>query len=302
MDLNFRKVLRLSELGNHLKQARLEKNYSLDDLQRITKIQKRYLVGIEEGNYAVMPGNFYVRAFIKQYAEAVGLDSEELFEQFNNEIPNTYDDDLPDLSRIRTHQQVPKSASKFLEVLPRVLMVTGILVVAIIVWILVQNMMNNDQSNDMIANDEPKEVNVETSEVTPSQTEEDDETKTEEEPKDNEQKEQDVEQLKQQLTVSKTTKSETIYELKNTDKMVLKVSAKGDTWIEVRNNKKDVFFRKMMYENQEETLDLSNESQIHIVIGNAINTTIFINDQQVSYEIDPKDEVRQDMTILYTKS
>ena len=28
-----------------------------------------------------------LRAFIKQYAEAVGLDPEELFEEFNNEIP-----------------------------------------------------------------------------------------------------------------------------------------------------------------------------------------------------------------------
>ena len=38
-----------------------------------------------------MPGNFYVRAFIKQYAEAVGLDPEELFEEFKNEIPNTHE-------------------------------------------------------------------------------------------------------------------------------------------------------------------------------------------------------------------
>lgn len=302
MDLNFRKVLRLSELGNHLKQARLEKNYSLDDLQNMTKIQKRYLVGIEEGNYAVMPGNFYVRAFIKQYAEAVGLDPNELFEQFNHEIPSTYDDDLPDLSRIRTHQQMPKSASKFLEVLPRVLMVTGLLVIAVIVWILVQNMMNSEQSHNIAANDEPNEVNVETSGVTPSQTEQDKELKKEEEAKENQQEETKVEQPEQQLTVTKTTKSETYYELKNTEKMVLKISAKGDTWIEVKNEKNNVFFKGMMYENQEKTFDLSNESQIHLVIGDTTDTTIFINDQQVSYEIDPKDEVRQDMTISYTKS
>ncbi|EAF0272058.1 helix-turn-helix domain-containing protein, partial [Listeria monocytogenes] len=51
----------MTELGDKLKQARREKGLSLDDLQQITKIQKRYLVAIEEGNYAVMPGKFYAR-------------------------------------------------------------------------------------------------------------------------------------------------------------------------------------------------------------------------------------------------
>ena len=64
----------MTELGARLKEARLAKGYSLEDLQEITKIQKRYLIGIEEGNYSIMPGSFYVRAFIKQYAEAVGLE------------------------------------------------------------------------------------------------------------------------------------------------------------------------------------------------------------------------------------
>ena len=77
----------LTELGAHLKEARLAKGYSLDDLQEITKIQKRYLIGIEEGNYSIMPGSFYVRAFIKQYAEAVGLDPEKLLDNYRSDIP-----------------------------------------------------------------------------------------------------------------------------------------------------------------------------------------------------------------------
>ncbi|MCG6183460.1 helix-turn-helix domain-containing protein, partial [Anoxybacillus sp. LAT_26] len=68
----------MTELGKRLREAREEKNMSLDELQEMTKIQKRYLIGIEEGNYAIMPGTFYVRAFIRQYAEAVGLDPDEL--------------------------------------------------------------------------------------------------------------------------------------------------------------------------------------------------------------------------------
>ena len=40
----------MSELGTRLKEARIAKGYSLEDLQDLTKIQKRYLAGIEDGN------------------------------------------------------------------------------------------------------------------------------------------------------------------------------------------------------------------------------------------------------------
>ncbi|UQS83300.1 helix-turn-helix domain-containing protein [Bombilactobacillus thymidiniphilus] len=77
----------MSELGDKLRDARLQKGYSIDDLQKITKIQKRYLTAIEEGAFDRLPGDFYVRAFIKQYAQSVGLDSAKLFDEYVAEIP-----------------------------------------------------------------------------------------------------------------------------------------------------------------------------------------------------------------------
>ncbi|KRL04780.1 helix-turn-helix domain-containing protein [Liquorilactobacillus oeni] len=67
----------MSEIGKTLKAARIEKGYTLDDLQQITKIQKRYLIAIEDEHFGALPGEFYVKAFIKQYAETVGLDPEQ---------------------------------------------------------------------------------------------------------------------------------------------------------------------------------------------------------------------------------
>lgn len=154
----------MSELGNHLRQARLEKNISLDDLQEITKIQKRYLIGIEEGNYSIMPGNFYVRAFIKQYAEAVDLDPDVLFEQYKNEIPSTYDEIPEKLSRVQTHKELPKPASKFLELLPKLAVIAVIILVAIIVWVLSQR---GSTDEGVQTEDDTKSVKIETSGVEP---------------------------------------------------------------------------------------------------------------------------------------
>lgn len=79
----------MSELGQQLKEARLQKGLSLDDVQEMTKIRKRYLEAIESGDYKVLPGSFYVRAFIKTYAETVGLNPDELLEGHKKDVPET---------------------------------------------------------------------------------------------------------------------------------------------------------------------------------------------------------------------
>lgn len=77
----------MSELGQVLQRAREEKGISLDDIQRITKIQRRYLEAIERGHFHVLPGHFYARAFIKSYAEAVGLDPNHILTHFQSDLP-----------------------------------------------------------------------------------------------------------------------------------------------------------------------------------------------------------------------
>lgn len=77
----------MSDLGGLLKKAREQRGLTLDDVQDATKIRKRYLEAIESGDYKVLPGSFYVRAFVKTYAETVGLDAEEVLRLYHRELP-----------------------------------------------------------------------------------------------------------------------------------------------------------------------------------------------------------------------
>ncbi|WP_168122188.1 helix-turn-helix domain-containing protein [Paenibacillus sp. HB172176] len=77
----------MSDLGALLRQAREERGLSLDDIQEVTKIRKRYLEAIETGDYRVLPGTFYVRAFVKNYSEAVGLEPDEVLRLYKHEVP-----------------------------------------------------------------------------------------------------------------------------------------------------------------------------------------------------------------------
>lgn len=77
------------KIGQQLKDARVAKGYTLDDLQQATKIQKRYLIAIEDEHFDELPGDFYVRAFVKQYADTVGLDGNELLREYDDYLPQT---------------------------------------------------------------------------------------------------------------------------------------------------------------------------------------------------------------------
>ncbi|HEX7573593.1 MAG TPA: helix-turn-helix domain-containing protein [Bacteroidota bacterium] len=65
-----------------LKRAREEKRVSLADIADRTLINIKHLEAIERGNTSILP-EAYVRAFIKEYAAAIGLDGTETLRRFD---------------------------------------------------------------------------------------------------------------------------------------------------------------------------------------------------------------------------
>ncbi|MCP8950605.1 DUF4115 domain-containing protein [Bacillus safensis] len=274
---------------------------SLEDLMAVTKIQKRYLLAIEQGNYDIIPGKFYVRAFIKQYAEAVGLNPEQLFEEFRKDVPSTYNDEVSDkLSNIKPQRELPKPASKVLELLPTILIIGGIIVVIAIIYVIVQA-VNHDsgQKNNQAAPQQSEskyEVSKDSSLAKDQKKKEkassDDKEKSSK--KDDSSKDDETVSLK----ATNTEGSTTTYEVSGADEMELKISASQASWLRVRDESGKVLKMGELKDGESFKTDLSDLSQVDIRLGNASGIDIKVNDETLKYELDPKNTMTQNIVIV----
>ncbi len=72
----------MASLGDSLREEREARNISLEEIASATKIVPRYLEALETDRLDLMPGGFFVRAIIRSYAQAVGLDPDEVVERY----------------------------------------------------------------------------------------------------------------------------------------------------------------------------------------------------------------------------
>lgn len=64
----------LQEVGKRLKEARVKKGWSMENIVQRTRITHRHIVAIEAGDMTAMPAPVYARGFVKSYAKAVEID------------------------------------------------------------------------------------------------------------------------------------------------------------------------------------------------------------------------------------
>lgn len=291
----------LTELGKRLVEAREEKGMSLEDLMAATKIQKRYLLAIEQGNYDIIPGKFYVRAFIKQYAEAVGLNPEQLFEEFRKDVPSTYNDEVSDkLSNIKPQRELPKPASKVLELLPTILIIGGIIVVIAIIYVIVQAVNHDSGQKNNQAAPQQSESKYEVSEDSSLAKDQKKKEKASSDDKEKSSKKDDSSKDDEtvSLKATNTEGSTTTYEVSGADEMELKISASQASWLRVRDESGKVLKMGELKDGESFKTDLSDLSQVDIRLGNASGIDIKVNDETLKYELDPKNTMTQNIVIV----
>jgi transcriptional regulator with XRE-family HTH domain len=74
--------------GPYLRRIRLKKGISLSHIAEITKVSEELLVGLERNDFSQWPIGIYARAYVRQYASAIGVDADSTVDEFCRCFPN----------------------------------------------------------------------------------------------------------------------------------------------------------------------------------------------------------------------
>ncbi|MCC8368907.1 helix-turn-helix domain-containing protein [Rickettsia endosymbiont of Polydrusus tereticollis] len=69
-----------------LKKARLDSGKTLQQVSSDLKIRKKYLVALEEENFELLPGEVYVKGYLKLYLDYLNIKDEVNLEPINDRI------------------------------------------------------------------------------------------------------------------------------------------------------------------------------------------------------------------------
>jgi cytoskeletal protein RodZ len=260
----------VSELGQVLQKAREEKGISLDDIQRITKIQRRYLEAIERGHFHVLPGHFYARAFIKSYAEAVGLDPNHILHHFQADLPSQPPQEQ--LERLRRRRaaavNTPLQAGRW--VTKTLLVLFVFLIIGVIYMAFVNS--NGLETSPLPGDNATDQPPVQTGTTEPPPAEQPPalppETATQPTPAQTEQK--------PALTFESQQGSTYQFLLASTDKITIKVKASDRCWFEIREAPKKKGNGVMLKKGEEKVFEAPQNPTL--IVGAPTAVQISVND------------------------
>lgn len=280
------------QIGEQLKEARELKDLTLDDIQAMTKIQKRYLVAIENEDFHALPGRFYARAFIKEYANAVDLNPDELLASFDEEKIENKEEETVQYSRMkRPRGRGTDKGTSILSFLPSVIVVLLIASILIVAWTLYQKSLSKpagdsveEQETDEIIQRQPEE----SAPITHEEVEEDD-------PEDDMQIED--EEQGGTFTVVQTgtgnSPESTVKYTTNRESITVQLKATEDSYVQIKSENGMTHIDRLFTVGMEEELELSTGNRIYFNIGHAPGMSILINGDTLQFPVDPNQSVHQ---------
>ncbi|PIC78301.1 DUF4115 domain-containing protein [Sporosarcina sp. P19] len=257
-------MLSLIGIGARLKEARISKGLTLEDLQDSTKIQQRYLSAIENEEFQVIPGAFYVRVFIKQYAEAVDLDADEILSLYQDEYePAVQEKQESVVPATMQRSAGSKQNNQLREAMPKIIVALFILMIFVIVYTLLR-----DKATEPDIDQESSEPG--SSVVT------------------DEQGSVGVDKPKQPFEHASTVGETSIFKLTDADKITLIVKATGKSWISVTDQDgvermPEPSGARVVQEGETIEIEANDAESLRIRVGNYENAELTVNGQRVDY-------------------
>lgn len=161
----------MKEIGEKLKETRESMGITIEEAANDLKIRESQLENIEEGNKDAFKDVFYLKMFIKNYSKYLGLDYDEMVEEFNEYLFDfTSKISIDDIKKAEKEQKKKQKKLKTVKIsspytvekkqqqaVPRFLIIIGVVFfVIIVVYIVVLLFTKEDDkvSNTIVMNEE----------------------------------------------------------------------------------------------------------------------------------------------------
>ena len=96
----------MNAFSDELRKERESRDITLAEIARKTRINIRYLEALEQGSFDVLPQT-YIRAFVKSYADAIGVSADQLLHRYDIIVTQKYSDQQPGITESIPSPLVP---------------------------------------------------------------------------------------------------------------------------------------------------------------------------------------------------
>jgi len=276
----------MKEIGEYLKNRRLELGISLDEAEQYLKIRKKYLVGIEEGNEKILPGRTYFIGYLRNYANYLEADQEYIDQLLleTKQVPKTSEKEQeqepveaipkrkktgkyfsPEKSKYR-----PKREKRNISYIPFTKIVAIIIVLGGSIFIVSQFLNRIEQPSIPVNNNEENII----------------------ESTENEQKtiEQELtEMAEENLQKEEIEESPTGFLLEPLPEYKpIRVVAQEPAWVKIMDNDDQILFESLILSTEE--INIKSEGTVSLFTSSTDNIRVFYDDEEV--EAQPTDNYR----------
>ena len=274
----------MKEIGEYLKNRRLELGISLDEAEQYLKIRKKYLVGIEEGNEKILPGRTYFIGYLRNYANYLEADQEYIDQLLleTKQVPKTSEKEQEPVEAIPKRKKTgkyfspekskyrPKREKRNISYIPFTKIVAIIIVLGGSIFIVSQFLNRIEQPSIPVNNNEENII----------------------ESTENEQKtiEQELtEMAEENLQKEEIEKSPTGFLLEPLPEYKpIRVVAQEPAWVKIMDDDDQILFESLILSTEE--INIKSEGTVSLFTSSTDNIRVFYDDEEV--EAQPTDNYR----------
>lgn len=277
-------------LGERLRQAREAKKYTIAEVAAQLRLTKDIVSYLENQEWERLNGRTYARGYFASYVKFLGLPYDEMLAVFNLEYTVT-----EPAVNLRQQQHVSEESS-----FPW-FMLALIAIVMLVAWLAYQQWQTTQlaQQNNAVVSPqvsaeteqdsfadsivEPVESDVTTG-TQPIEALSDSASGSQAPEADNESDSSDIVELEENTaetdnSTEQINQTETQLSSDASQKMTLRMSFSAECWVEVTSDDAKVLVSQVMQ--ADDSLELSTEDTLNILLGRANAATVFLNDEQV---------------------